>query len=475
LIVLPLAAIGASYVLVTNHRAWAVAPLLILDLSIANYWVPALHMSLRLFVTLASTAGALTVLARAWPILSRDGAFRWVLVPTGLFIVADTVVNLLFSEIGFVVKYLRYQIVLVLTLIVTAGLVRDRRSTQIVAVVTLVTGVISALAAIGQRIGGPFAHYATVTGEPIVGFGTRALGLSGSPVTLANNLTIVLVPVLGFLAVTWSDRLPKRSLLMLASAVLLGGIYVTTTRSGLIAVGVGVVTIAALVDQRRRFAMLGVILAIAILAGTAIGAGLLDQRFLEGSEEDNSAASHLAIGQVALAVALDNWLLGIGRENFEQVSRAYESAISLGGDSRARQAGEGAVGSLRPHNDFLEVWSSWGIFGLLTYLAVFVATFRNFMLARRSPDPLRRGLAIGGAAGLVAYAVGSFFHNYLDSSVILWIYAGLSASLATAPDAASIRLRELRGRLKSLRLTARPRTPYLRPGTVAGPAWGAHA
>ena len=61
-----------------------------------------------------------------------------------------------------------------------------------------------------------------------------------------------------------------------------------------------------------------------------------NERKNEGSEEDNSAASHLAIGQVALAVALDNWLLGIGRENFEQVSRAYESVTGTASGSRSQ-------------------------------------------------------------------------------------------------------------------------------------------
>jgi CHASE2 domain-containing sensor protein len=75
------------------------------------------------------------------------------------------------------------------------------------------------------------------------------------------------------------------------------------------------------------------------------------------------------------------------------------------------------------------VWLSWGFSALASYVWLFLAAGLNCLAAARSRDPLIRGLAIGSVGGLVAYAVGSTFHNYLDSSVVLWVYAGLSAAL----------------------------------------------
>jgi O-antigen ligase len=183
-----------------------------------------------------------------------------------------------------------------------------------------------------------------------------------------------------------------------------------------------------------------------IAGATAFATGLVDQRFMADVDEDQSAASHVAVSQVALLVALDNALLGIGRENFETVSRAYESEVSIVGSQEARRAGKAAIGALRPHNDFLEVWSSWGIVGLLSYLAVFAGTIRNCLIARRSTDPWARGLAVGCVAGLAAYGVNSALHNYMDSTMVLWCYAGLSAALAGAKQPAVQRLAALRSR-----------------------------
>jgi O-antigen ligase len=83
-----------------------------------------------------------------------------------------------------------------------------------------------------------------------------------------------------------------------------------------------------------------------------------------------------------------------------------------------------------PHNDFLNVWLSWGILSLVAYVALFAGTLANLLASLRQRDPLLRGVAVGCVGGLVTYAVNSAYHNYLDSSVVLWVYAGLSAALA---------------------------------------------
>lgn len=442
---LVLFAAGGAGALVAINPAWAVVPLLIVDLTLATVRVP-VGTSLRLLVTLVAFASAVAVVARSRSLPVLDTPARFVVVPTVLFVVVSTLVNMLFSEIGFVVTYLRYQVVIVITLLLVVALVRDRRALTIVSSVTLVVATVSALFAIGQRIGGPMAWYATSSNETITIFDSRVFGLSATPVALANSLLSTAVPAMGFLATTWQDQPRARLAMLLATLVILVGIYLTTTRSALIAAAASFLVILVAVGGRRQMMLFGIGVTAVALFAVALTIGLADQRFLEGTEEDKSAASHAAIGQVALAVALDNVLLGIGRENFEQVSQAYQSEVSLGGGGQGQLSGRGAVGSIRPHNDFLEVWSSWGIFGLLAYLGVFAGSLRNFIVARRSVDPFVRGLAVGGMAGLIAYAVNSTFHNYLDSSVILWFYAGLSASLASILAGRTARVGALRRR-----------------------------
>ncbi len=63
-------------------------------------------------------------------------------------------------------------------------------------------------------------------------------------------------------------------------------------------------------------------------------------------------------------------------------------------------------------------------------MALFIGILRNLAVAAGSSDPLIRGLAVGGAGALATYAVNSAYHNYMDSNILLWIFAGLSAALA---------------------------------------------
>lgn len=441
---LAMVAVGASMMLVAQHPAWVVVPPLIVEFALGGYEVPGLGTSLRVLVTMGAALVALVMLARSRSMPTWDTPARWVAFPTLVFIVLATVVNLLFSELDYVAKYLRYQLGLGITMALVLLFVRDRRGIVICSVVAVCLASVSSIVAIGQRIGGPFALFTVSTVETLTLFGGRSFGLSGSPVSLANALTSAVVPLLGVLAVSWLHLPRWRVPLLLAALVILVGVYLSTTRSAILAVIAGAVVIMACVDAPRRFVLAGIGVVGALLLGASVIFGLVDNRFLLNTDEDKSAAGHVAIGQVALAVALDHTVLGIGRENFGRVSRAYASAVSLGGTGQ--QSGVESIGVIEPHNDFLTVWCSWGIFGLLTYLAILFGTLRNLLVARKSADSLVRGLAVGCIAGLIAYLVNSSLHNSLDASVILWYYAGLSATLASVPERAMARVAALRRR-----------------------------
>ena len=79
---------------------------------------------------------------------------------------------------------------------------------------------------------------------------------------------------------------------------------------------------------------------------------------------------------------------------------------------------------------------------MAAYLALFVGATKNFLAATRSADPLVRGLAVGGIGWLATYAANSAFHNYLDSSTLLWVFAGLSVVLARNAGNAAITVRQ---------------------------------
>lgn len=406
-----------SAVLVLNRAVWALAPILIGELTIASYFVTDLGMSLRLAAALAAIGSVALLVLRSST--RSDPPFRRVFLPAIWLIVFATAVNTIFSSSDYMIKYLRYQVVQLLALMVAAAVIANRRDLRRMIVVVLTVTVNSALIALWQHMNRTGAIYSDVVSI----WKGRSIGIGASPVLLANQMTFALGPLLGVLAVgRW--RLDRwRALLIAALGILFAGLYLTYTRSGLLALGPGIIAIGLCMRGRRRAVVLGFVVAAVVAFQLLQGTGLIGARYYRSAADDNSAASHEALFDVALKIALSNPILGIGHEHFEEVSAAYlgETPVSNG---------DAAIGQERPHNDFLTVWLSWGIGALAAYLALFIGTVRNFLRAARSTDPLIRSVAIGCIGGIATYATNSAFHNYLDSSSLLWLYAGVSVAMA---------------------------------------------
>jgi hypothetical protein len=167
-----------------------------------------------------------------------------------------------------------------------------------------------------------------------------------------------------------------------------------------------------------------------LLLGTLVGAficfqilgtvGLINPRFLGTETAEDSANSHEALLTIGLSIAMDNFFTGIGHDDFEEVSVSYSDRVDKGAD---------AVGKYQPHNDFINVWVSWGIFALIAYSGAMIGALRNYWIACRTGDGFVRAAAIGAAAGLTRWAAESTFHNALDNGTLLWMYLGVSIAL----------------------------------------------
>lgn len=429
-----------SFVLVLNGSSWLLAPLLLTEMTISNDRVPGLNVTLRLAGVLLAFGLSASLVMRL--VKSADPRVRQVVLPALALVTISTSVNLLTSDLDYVGQYFRYMLSAFLALLVTGAVVRDRNDVKRVALIALAVIVVSSLAAIWQHLAYQSAPYGEVLYIKYVTSNGRATGLADSAVYLADDIPIVLVPLLGFLACGSSRPNPTRLLLAGAAFVCGVGMYFTNTRAAMLAVGAGVVTIAFFVTGIRRVLILSAIAGIVLMYQLLHGAGAIQKRYY--STTDTSAQSHLALWIVDLGVAMSNPIIGVGHQNFETVSAEYANQASVNVGS------VGAIGNEPPHNDFLGIWASWGIAALAAYLALLRGTLANFARAAKSPDPLVRGLAVGCVAGTVAYAVNSAFHNLMDTSTILWMYAGFSVALSLlAPKPASGRL--LRGRPRARR------------------------
>lgn len=410
--------------LVANSPAWALAPALITELSFADI-LPGMPVSARL----AAVALALPVMA--WVILVRrpslrGPAFHLVLWPSVAFIVGATLGNAS-SGGDYMLQYLRFQTVQLLTMLLVAFLIVDRPGLKKILLFALAVGLFVAFACIVQHSWPRMAPYGGGTAESVLPTG-RAIGLTRLPTSAANDLTFVLMPVLGVIACRpkFFDRL--RWSLAGPGLMLLVGAYYTYTRSAMLAVACGILMLVPFAPR-----LVQVLILTGMVAGAAIypnleGTGVISERYYTPIEKDRSASSHLALWQVGFAMATSRPFDGIGHDRFEQESTNYMSAIE---GEQASQKGASAVGQDRPHNDFLSIWISWGFLALLSYLAIFGGAALNCVLiAVKTNDWLIRGLAAGCFAGLARFGADSMFHNYMDNSTYLWMYVGLSVALA---------------------------------------------
>jgi putative inorganic carbon (hco3(-)) transporter len=88
---------------------------------------------------------------------------------------------------------------------------------------------------------------------------------------------------------------------------------------------------------------------------------------------------------------------------------------------------------LPPHNDFVRMYVETGVLGTTVYITLLVAALVMALRARRAlPDPsLGRGVAIGAAACMVAFIVGSIGGNLIDGVVVLiYLFAFLALTSA---------------------------------------------
>ncbi|HEU5316265.1 MAG TPA: O-antigen ligase family protein [Chloroflexota bacterium] len=415
---------AAALLLALRTPAFALLPLLLVELSVANEPVPGLGFSARIAVVLGATLLAWRTVVRG--VRASGGALARVALPALGLIALATIVNLMYEDADYSSKYLRFQLAQFLVLVLTATVLRDERDARAVGLCALALGAVTAGAAVWQVFARSSALYGAGSPKDIAEFSGRVIGLSTSPVQLSKHLVFLLVFLLGLLSSIRLRLSPGPLLLVAAAALLASGLYFTQTRSALLALGMGLLAIALLITGPRRLLIVGAIAA----AGALFAMGLFGARYYRDADTDRSAAGHQALWKVGFVMALDQGWTGIGHLRFEELSTQYLDAIETEDVTVDDQAsGARAVGKQRPHNDFLNVWISWGILALGLYLALIVGTIRNYLAAAERPSPLVRGLAIGGAAGLVAYAFDSAFHNSLDTSIWLWAHAGLSVGL----------------------------------------------
>ncbi len=197
----------------------------------------------------------------------------------------------------------------------------------------------------------------------------------------------------------------------------MAALYLTGSRSGIVAAFVGLVVLGAIVARRRTAAARGVL----VFAVVAVAAMFLSYRSMIGRDvagelAKRSVAIRFELLRTGLGVMATRPLLGVGIDRFYLVARRHATPEIL---AMWR-------GRLSPHNDFLRIGAELGLVGLGLFLWILVSAGRRMWVALRQTRDARLA---GLAGGLGAFLVTSVASNPLvvrDVSYVFWIALGLA-------------------------------------------------
>lgn len=437
---------GLFLFLGVRRPVWILAALMVSELTIANYmWeFGSFEISNRLILTLASIPLVLPHVVQRPDLGPRTKSM--VLVGLAFFLVA-TLANLVAGDMAYLLKYGRYLMTGLIALVLAPAAVYSRDDVRDLAVALLVVSAASALVAVLQ-------HYSQFTNAPLYqaiphpglgpdtfeSWGGRAVGLAENPIYITNSLLFFGMFLLG---VVLLGNLEPRVRLILTAVLLMtvAALFFSYTRSWTYSAALGLLAMLAMYRgrYRREFWLLVILVGAAFLYWS----DLQGNRYTQDVSSDSSAATRPVLWQAGLNIALDHPVLGVGHGRFKELSPQYVSRIDR--SLLERQDAGSALGVFEPHNDFINVWLSFGTGALVLYLALFVLSIKNYVEAfSRTTDPLLKGLALGGLGALLAFGANSFFHNLFDSTLTVWLLAGLSLALTKVVMANSSRRRRAR-------------------------------
>jgi O-antigen ligase len=263
------------------------------------------------------------------------------------------------------------------------------------------------------------------------GAGFRVPGMSETELELSYILSsgfLILTGVLLFKGLSPGIRrfIPV-SMLIIAAAT-----YFTYTRSAVIAIIIGLISLFLFIKTRIKGEVILVVML--IIAGFLVISPLGNQ-YLAGrsaNNQEDSTVSRQILWQAGLGMALDHPIIGIGSDNFQSESPYYRSNVdpALLAYEKQQYWGYSTLGSVPPHNDFLNIWVSYGTPALIIFIALFILFMHNFINSFQiSANGFIKGLSIGLAAALIAYGVNAFYHNALAAISLFWILGGLSVTV----------------------------------------------
>jgi len=414
----------------TRRAVWVPAALIVSEMTSSNYMheIGGLELSNRLLLSALAFLVIMPYLTRRIEVGMR-GALTIGLACA--FLLLTTFVNMVLVDYGATLGFLRFIATGIFLMVLIPIAIRDKDDVLDLGKVLLVVAGVAAVVAIFQNASGSLGTplyevipHAGATGD-LASWENRALALSENPILASNVQMIVGLFALGIVLLAPIAPQTKR-LVMLLILLMAVASYLTFTRSWVISAGIALAVLASFYRGKYWRQLLVLV----VIGGSAFWyiSDVQQSRYAQTVADDSSAAARPVLWELSLNIATDNPWLGIGYDQFREVSPEYRDTVSE--TALARPSADDVIGKENPHNDLLDVWVSWGFFALMIYVALVVAVGLNFIYVyRNAADQVIRGLALGGLAALIAYETNSMFHNFIETSLVFWIIAGFSLVL----------------------------------------------
>jgi probable O-glycosylation ligase (exosortase A-associated) len=235
---------------------------------------------------------------------------------------------------------------------------------------------------------------------------------------------LMLVPILTVLASTAKSRNERWLLRFMALGVLYRGI-VTYSRGGFLALG-GLALVYILRSRNRLPALAGMVLAALLVVPvlpdafwqrmSTIKAPQQTDNIQEQSGDESSTASRLHFWNVAMAMAADRPIFGVGYNSFNRAYDQYDDLKGVYGHGRS------------VHSAWFGLIAELGFPGLFLFIAqlalAFRACWRARAAARLGPEYSNLGqFAFAIEAGLVVFVIGGTFLPFQYTEMVWHAFA----------------------------------------------------
>ncbi len=231
------------------------------------------------------------------------------------------------------------------------------------------------------------------------------------------GLLMVLALVLAARALTRSRPAPGRvadGFLAVLAALLVG---LTFTRNAYLGLAAGLVVLVLTARPRLGLALPPLVALLVLL----LPSGVKERAASTFDRTDAAARDRLAMWRAGAVMVSERPFFGVGPGRIEELYPLY------------RQPGfvESTVGHL--HDNVVQVAAETGVPSALAYLALVVAAFSAWPLARDRSRPAVRALARGAlAANAALFVAGIFEYNFGDVEVLRLMLVVLALPFAAA-------------------------------------------